>query len=80
MIRFFCDRCGQEIDKDSSFASPFSDIKDHVSNTYYAETISFAKPRVDDHIYCDLNVILCEDCHRRIDSMINKFIKDGQQS
>lgn len=85
MVRFFCDRCGEEIDKISPYASPFSDVEDHIANTYYVETLSFAEPRISKDerrtVYtANGNVLLCESCRGRIDRMIDKFMKDGKDS
>lgn len=83
MVRFFCDRCGEEIDRNSPCASPFSDVEYHIANTsFYIESISFAKPRMKDNTY-DIyngNVYLCEDCRGRLDRMVDKFMKDGKDS
>ena len=72
MVRFFCDRCGEEIDKNSPFSNPFSDV----------ESVSFAEPRSNKFVnsYVNGNVYLCEDCRGRLDRMVDKFIKDGKES
>ena len=82
MVRFFCDRCGEEIDKNSPFSNPFSDVENHVAGTFYIESVSFAEPRSNKFVnsYVNGNVYLCEDCRGRLDRMVDKFMKDGKQS
>ena len=84
MIRFFCDKCNKEIDKNSPYSSPFSDIENHVYNTYYVETFAYAEPRINkdgpyDHCH-NRDALLCEECHKKLDDIVDKFMRDGEQS